>query len=163
MVYKGTVLTVGALLERAQSVGSVPTYPGVGLRHDAAGNALRCAVLLAEGSTLGDGWRFGILQTLDDYESSKRRGGVQLAAQVFTAEPSRTGAIEIDAAFAALAEYLAERDGWSAPSWTLDASRAVSRWFAEVPTMFRADAERESPRSFRSRGIYITDTSLARA
>lgn len=163
MAYKGTVLTVGALLERAQAEPEQPLRADIGLRSEAATNAQRCAVLLAQGDGLGECWRFGILQTLDDYNSTLRRGGVQLAAQVFSAEPPRTGAVEIDAAFAALAEYLALRDGWVVPGWALDPKRSVERWYADVPTIFHEDAERESPAAFRDRGIYITNQTLARA
>lgn len=163
MAYKGTVLTVSALLERAQAAPEPQPRTDVGLRSEAAANALLCATLLAQDEGLGECWRFGILQTLDDYTSTLRRGGVQLAEQVFSAEPPRTGAAEIDAAFAALAEHLALRDGWSVPGWALDPQRSVERWYADVPTIFYEDAERESPSAFRGRGIYITNQTLARA
>lgn len=163
MAFKGRVLPVGALLERAHSQPEPRPRSIVGLRGDAAANARRCASLLAQGASLAECWRFGILQTVDDYRSVLRRGGVQLAFQVFVAEPPRTGSTEIDAAFAALADHLAERDGWIVPAWALDPSRAVSEWFAEVPAIFHSDALQESPRAFRARGIFITDQSLKRA
>lgn len=56
---------------------------------------------MAAGNDVSDSWRFGVLQTLDDYTSTLRRGGAQLASQVFTEPPAPTGAKEIDAAFAA--------------------------------------------------------------
>ena len=77
--------------------------------------------------------------------------------------PPRAGAVEVDAAFAALAEYLAEHDGWQTPGWALDASRRTAAWYPAVPTIFRADADQESPEAFRRRGILITSRSLARA
>lgn len=95
--------------------------------------------------------------------STLRRGGITLAAQVFAEEPPSTGAAQIDAAFAALADHLAERDGWRAPSWAVDAARRTSSWYPAVPDVFRAEADRESPRAFRERGIFITGRSLARA
>ena len=133
------------------------------MRHTAADNAARCAVLLAAGDSAEACWRFGILQTLDDYASTLRRGGTELAAEVFAAEPARTGSVQLDAAFAALADHLAERDGWTAPAWALDTARRTHGWYPAVPAIFRAEAERDSPRAFRQRGILVTGRSLDRA
>lgn len=170
MAFKGEVLTVSELL-----VLSGATLPGVhppvgalakdatSVRHTAAGNARHCSDLIEGGEPLDVGWRFGILQTLDDYVSTVRRGGVELGAEVFAEEPPQTGSPELDAAFAALADHLAERDGWEAPSWVENAERAVESWYPEVPSIFREEAEAESPRAFRQRGLFITERSLARA
>lgn len=119
--------------------------------------------MLAAGEPLGACWRFGILQTLDDYTSVLRRGSSDLAAGVFTDEPPPTGSVEVDAAFAALAEHLAERDGWRTPVWASDPSRRTSAWYPGVPAIFHSDADRESPEAFRRRGILIPSRSLARA
>ncbi|NDL60079.1 hypothetical protein [Phytoactinopolyspora mesophila] len=163
MVFQGDVLPIGALLERAQATPAPEPATGVGVRHTAASNARHCLDLLAAGESLDTCWRFGILQTLDDYTSTLRRGGAGLAAQVFAEEPPRTGAAEIDAAFAALAEYLAERDGWQAPAWAADPARRTKGWYPAVPDIFRAEADQQSPPAFRKRGILITGRSLARA
>ena len=108
-------------------------------------------------------WRFGVLQTLDDYTSTLRRGGVKLAAGVFTDEPPRTGAAQLDAAFAALADYLSARDAWAAPEWTFDPSRETETWYPAVPEVMRGEADADSPHQFRRRGILITSRSLERA
>ena len=108
-------------------------------------------------------WRFGVLQTLDDYTSTLLRGGAALAALVFTAVPAPTGSDEVDAAFAALADHLAERDGWLVPGWALDPVRRADGWYPAVPNAWRAEAERDSPRAFAQRGIFITARSLNRA
>lgn len=163
MGYQGTVLSFRELLARALAEPEPPPHSDVGLRHEAASNALLCAELRDAGEDLGECWRLVILQTLDHYTSTLRRGGSELAAQVFATEPAPTGTPEIDAAFAALAEYLADRDGWEAPSWAFDPARKVERWYAAVPKIFHQDADRESPAAFRSRGIYITNDSLKRA
>lgn len=163
MVFQGEVLSVTALLDAARGAPVAAPTPSVGVRHTAAQNAADCHRLLRDGDTLDACWRFGILQTLDDYTSALRRGGPSLAADVFTDEPPRAGAAEIDAAFAALAEYLANRDGWEPPLWVLDPSRRTTAWYPAVPTIFRKDADRESPDAFRRRGILITSRSLARA
>ena len=163
MDFEGTVLTVDALLERAKAAPAPRPRADVGIRHEAASNARSFMSMPNTGDKARDGWRFAILQTLDDYRSTLKRGGPTLAAQVFTTEPPRTGSDEIDAAFAALAEFLAHRDGWSVPEWALDTSRCVENWYADVPAGFRDEAENESPPEFRSRGIYITCRPLARA
>ncbi|EWT03941.1 hypothetical protein N864_15830 [Intrasporangium chromatireducens Q5-1] len=163
MTYQGEVLSIGALLERAQTGSATTPGAGVGVRHTAAGNAASCASLLAAGGSVESCWRFGILQTLDDYTSTLRRGGTALAAEVFASEPAPTGAIQLDAAFAALADHLAERDGWQTPAWALDPARQAEGWFPSVPAIFRAEAEQDSPRAFRQRGIFITGRSLSRA
>lgn len=163
MLFHGEVLSVAALLDAARTTPETAPSPGVGVRHTAAQNAADCRTLLTSGESLDECWRFGILQTLDDYTSVLRRGGPGLAAGVFTDEPPHTGAVEVDAAFAALAEYLAERDRWQTPAWALDASRRTTGWYPAVPAIFHADADMESPEAFRRRGILITSRSLARA
>lgn len=163
MVFQGEVLSVNALLNAARDASASVPKPVVGLRHTAAQNAADCLRLLGDGEPLDTCWRFGILQTLDDYTSVLRRGGTSLASEVFTDEPPLTGAVEIDAAFAALAEHLADRDGWEPPLWALDPSRRTTAWYPAVPLIFRDEADRESPDAFRRRGILITSRSLARA
>jgi len=165
MLFQGEVLSVAALLDAARANPETVPSPrvGVGVRNTAAQNAAACRALLVGGEGLDECWRFGILQTLDDYTSALRRGGPALAAGVFADEPPHTGSVEVDAAFAALAEYLAERDGWRAPGWTLDSWRRTDAWYPAVPAIFHADADRESPEAFRRRGILITSRSLARA
>lgn len=150
----------------AEMLATPPASSGrskVGRVHTVAGNARHVAELVASGDTLGNCWRFGVLQSLDDYTSTLRRGGPELAATVFEGEPPRTGSPEIDAAFAALAEFLANRDDWLVPDWALDKSRRVEAWYPEVPWFDRAEADVVSPEAFRSRGIFITGRSLARA
>lgn len=163
MVFQGEVLSVGALLDVARTTPETALNPSVGVRHTAATNAAVCRTLVNDGEALDVCWRLVVLQTLDDYTSALRRGGPDLAAGVFADEPPRTGSVEVDAAFAALAEHLAERDGWPTPAWAQDPSRRTAGWYPAVPAIFRAEADRESPGAFRRRGILITSRSLARA
>ncbi|MDF1489626.1 hypothetical protein [Tessaracoccus caeni] len=163
MVFQGEVLSIAALLDVARATPATRPNSRVGVRHTAVQNAEACRTLLADGETLDGCWRFGVLQTLDDYTSVLRRGGPVLAAGVFTDEPPRTGSTQLDAAFAALADYLASRDGWPAPEWASDPSRCTEAWYPAVPAIFHTDADQESPAAFRRRGILITARSLARA
>ncbi|MFT4188365.1 MAG: hypothetical protein QM621_07245 [Aeromicrobium sp.] len=163
MVFQGEILSVAALLDAARSTPAATPPAPVGPRHTVSQNAAACRALLADGETLDACWRFGVLQTLDDYTSVLRRGGPDLAATMFDDEPPRTGSTQLDAALAALAEYLADRDGWPTPAWARDPSRRTTTWYPAVPAIFRAEAARESPEAFRRRGILITSRSLARA
>mgnify|MGYP006919740285 CR=1 FL=1 len=121
-------------------------------------------------SLLGNGrcpsedlWRFGVLQLLDDYSSVLAFEGVDSAGRVFAEEPARTGHSGIDAAFAALACWLADRDGWIAPDWSLDSTRVARPWwFVSESAYGRAWALVQSPGQFRVRGVFITDTALQR-
>ncbi len=108
-------------------------------------------------------WRFGVLQLLDDYDSVLRRDGVSVAARVFADEPALTGHSGLDAAYAALACWLAHRDGWEAPGWARDPDRVARPWwFVSDSAYGRAWALAQSPGEFRIRGVFITDTALAR-
>ena len=119
--------------------------------------------MLLEDDSLAACWRFGVLQALDDYTSAVRRRGLDLGAMVFAREPEPTGSHEIDAAFAALADHLSGRDGWTAPEWVRDPARVTPPWFPDVPAIFRDEAQQQSPRAFHERGIFITAASLNRA
>lgn len=163
MVFQGEVKSVAALLKAARNSVETIKISDVGRRNTAAQNASACRTLLAQGKSLDDCWRFGILQTLDDYQSTLRRGGTNLAAHVFAEEPPPTSATELDAAFAALADHLAQRDRWQTPTWAHDPSRKTTDWYPSIPAVFRDEADRDSPKAFRQRGILITSRSLARA
>ena len=80
----------------------------------AAGSAI---AMLQEGERLSRLWRYVFVQMLDDYTSVLRHAGVPAAARMWASAPRSTGDIRVDAAFAAMAEYLARRDGWVVPSW----------------------------------------------
>lgn len=133
------------------------------VRYDAADAALYCRDMQEAGASLNDLWRFGILQTLDYYTSAMKVGGSELAEQVFTRAPALTNCAELDAAFAALAEYLGHRDGWEPPGWSADVARHTGQWYVPQSSAFYAQAEDESPLPFRRRGVYITRDDLTRA
>lgn len=130
---------------------------------DAVGAAVLADQLLAEGETLQSVWRYAIVQLLDDYSNDLVRSGVSVASRRFTREPPPTGSAEVDAALAALAEYLARRDKWSVPSWARKPGRYSAKWWFVTPLRgMHATALQESPPSFRTRGIFITAGALSR-
>jgi hypothetical protein len=130
---------------------------------DAAGAALLADELLAEGETLQAVWRYAIIQLLDDYSRDLARAGASVASRRFDREPPVTRSVEVDAALAALAEYLARRDNWLVPSWARKPGRYSDKWWFVTPLRgMHATALQESPASFRTRGIFITSGALSR-
>jgi hypothetical protein len=127
---------------------------------DAAGAA---ASMLADGERLSRLWRYVFAQMLDDYTSALRHAGGATAAQMWTDAPRATGDTRVDAALAAMAEYLARRDGWTVPPWArLPEREAWPWWFVSDLRGLHPRALVESPSSFRRRGVFITSGALDR-
>jgi hypothetical protein len=121
-------------------------------------------VMLQDGERLSRLWRYVFVQMLDDYTSVLHHHGVSAAARMWSAAPKSTGDSRIDAAFAAMAEYLARRDGWTVPSWArLPDREAWPWWFVTDLRGLHPRALVESPSSFRRRGVFITSGALDRA
>lgn len=160
--FQGQVLSLEEMIVRSDADQPFVYPPITELKLSADRNARLARDILADGETLNDAWRFGVLQTLDEYQSVLKLDGVEWAAQIFAKAPVKTGSSEVDAAFAALADYLAELDGWDAPAWINDPERVTSRWFPAVMKIDLAEAEEYSPRPFRDRGIFISSRSLLR-
>jgi hypothetical protein len=130
---------------------------------DAAGAAALADDLLLEGEKLQSVWRYAIVQLLDDYSHDLARSGASVASQRFNREPPATRSAEVDAALAALAEYLARRDNWPLPSWASKPGRYSDQWWFVTPLRgMHATALQESPPSFRTRGVFITAGALSR-
>ena len=69
-----------------------------------------------------------------------------------------------DAYLAATAEQLACANGFSVPAWVASEERKLHRpWFASPLAALRAVLLLESPVSFRSRNLFISENALARA
>lgn len=130
---------------------------------NAADAALLADDLLVQGETLQSVWRYVIVQLLDDYSHDLARAGASVASRRFAREPSATRSAEVDAALAALAEYLARREGWPLPSWARKPGRYSTQWWFVTPLRgMHPTALLESPPSFRTRGIFITASALSR-
>jgi hypothetical protein len=122
------------------------------------------AAMLADGEQLSRLWRYVFAQMLDDYTSVLRHAGVAAAARMWSDAPRGTGDTRVDAAFAAMAEYLARRDGWIVPAWArLPEREAWPWWFVTDLRGLHPQALVESPSSFRRRGVFITSGALDRA
>jgi hypothetical protein len=130
---------------------------------DAVGAASLADDLLLDGETLQSVWRYVIIQLLDDYSHDLARAGASVASQRFRREPPATRSAEVDAALAALAEYLARRDNWALPSWARKPGRYSAKWWFVTPLRgMHPTALQESPPSFRTRGVFITGGALSR-
>src|ERR1700722_7327818 len=131
---------------------------------DAVGAALLTDDLLLAGETLQSVWRYAIVQLFDDYSHDLVRSGASLASQRFSREPPLPQSNEVDAALAALAEHLAQRDSWPLPSWARKPGPYSATWWFVTPLRgMHATALQESPPSFRTRGVFITAGALSRA
>lgn len=130
---------------------------------DAVAAASLADDLLAQGESLPSVWRYAIIQLLDDYSYELARDGTAAAARRFDREPVSTRSPEVDAALAALAEYLARRDGWPVPAWARKPGRYSAKWWFVTPLRgMHPTALQESPPSFRTRGVFITAGALTR-
>jgi hypothetical protein len=85
--------------------------------------------MLSDGERLSRLWRYVFAQLLDDYTSVLNHAGVQAAARMWSQAPQVTGDSRVDAAFAAMAEYLARRDGWKVPAWAALPQREAWPWW----------------------------------
>jgi len=130
---------------------------------DAVGAALLADDLLRNGEALQSVWRYVIVQLLDDYDHDLARAGAVVASWRFSDEPRATRSTEVDAALAALAEYLSRRDSWPLPAWARKPGRYSSKWWFVTPLRgMHPTALQESPTSFRTRGVFITAGALSR-
>ena len=138
---------------------TAPTWATGAVRRAAAESARR----IAAGEPLKLVWRYPLLQLLDDCTSAVAQCGMEVGASMWAQEPPRTGEARVDAAFAALAEHLARRDGWATPAWADDPSRESPQWWFVTDLVgMHPTALVESPLSFRKRGVFITRDALVR-
>lgn len=106
-------------------------------------------------------FRFGVLQLLDDYTATYWQQGPADAAALFDEAPALTGDAGIDAALAGLADWLAGRDGFTAPAWVRD-RRAPEPWFMLPDQAYREHARHSAPIAFRRHNVFIDERSLQR-
>ena len=129
---------------------------------DCAVHMLMMPPLVAEGESNAVLWRVGVLQILDWYESARKFHGPDAGIAVFDAAPTSTGDPGLDAAFAALADWLAERDGWTPPPWT-STFVADEPWYVSTQPGLRELAKLECPQAFQAHNVWVSAHSLARA
>ena len=99
-------------------------------------------------------WRL-IAEFLEEY----RHEPLAARAGLLREEPGPTGDGRWDVFLAALAEFLATRDGRGVREWAHRRQLRAS-WFPFNSPAARADALVHSPASFRARGIFIAPQNL---
>ena len=83
-------------------------------------------------------------------------------AAMVAVEPDPTGDPRWDAMLAAAAEHLCYHHGLSVPSWTVDPTRFLDRWWFVSPyRSVHASAPVNTPAAFANRGVFIHAGSLA--
>jgi len=101
-----------------------------------------------------------LLEFLEEYEhepASRRRPLVE-------AEPARTGDAHWDALLAGIAEWLAARDGVSAPPWVGSPERTLAEpWSPHELASLRRLAADNAPPEIRRHGVLIDPYDLVRA
>src|SRR5690242_15617272 len=99
-------------------------------------------------------WRL-VAEFLEEY----RWESVDIRLGLLVDEPAGTGDEHWDVFLAALAEFLAARDGHGAPAWT--DSRSLRRfWFPFNSRAARVDAVVHAPAAFRRRGVFVAPQEL---
>lgn len=121
------------------------TFKSMSIRAVGDAAAAVRSLLFARPVSSEDLWRFGILQLLDDYESIRAHNSVDAAARLMGEAPEPTGHSGLDAAFAGLACWLADRDGWDAPAWARAEERVARPWWVVPVTHPRGVHDRHRP------------------
>lgn len=106
-------------------------------------------------------FRCGVLQVMKWYDNDVYEYGLQAGPAMFARTPATTGDSGLDAAFAALAEWLAARDGWSIPAWATDVA-APEPWYVSDHPGSQAHARETCPPIWREHNVWIGDRALLR-
>ena len=110
---------------------------------------------LLVGATESRRWRL-LAEFLENYGWEP----VEARAALLRDEPVTTGDMRWDVFLAALAEYLAAKDGRGAPPWTEERSLRQF-WFPFNTRAARVDALVHASAAFRRRGVYVAAQELS--
>lgn len=96
---------------------------------------------------------------VDDFRGSEPDGQVSLVQEA----PPPTGATDIDAALAAVAEFCCVEAGMETPRWAMEPSRMARPWlFVASNPAFHAYVMANTPISFARRGVFVAREVFAR-
>jgi hypothetical protein len=101
-----------------------------------------------------DEWRL-VAEFLEEFRHEPAPDRLRL----LRAEPETTGDEHWDVFLAALAEFLAERDGHAAPQWA-EGRSLIRFWFPFNTRAARVDAVVRAPAAFRRRGVFVAPAEL---
>jgi hypothetical protein len=108
----------------------------------------------------GEDFLYAVREFLDEFAL---RGNDRLRAGAIAERPGATGDPRYDAYLGALAEHLATAHDLERPTWALEPSRFLDRfWFVSEVRGFRAVSIAQAPAAFRRRGVFLPERSLQR-
>lgn len=111
----------------------------------------------------GDSFDRCLANFLDEFYAGPDSAALADAPVLLAPRCGDTGRVQ-DAYLAATAEELARRFDLSWPDWTAGEVRQLRRpWFATPLAAVRAVLLLESPPSFRSRNLFVSENALSRA
>lgn len=108
----------------------------------------------------GEDFLHAVREFLDEFAL---RGDDGLRGEAIAQRPEPSGDPRYDAYLGALAEHLAVAHALDRPSWSIEPSRFLDRfWFVSDVRGFRAVSIAQAPAAFRRRGIFVPERSLQR-
>ena len=100
---------------------------------------------------------------LDEFYAAPNAGALADPSMLLATQFGELGRVQ-DAYLAATAEELARQFSLPISGWTNDETRKLHRpWFASPLAALRAVLLLESPASFRSRDLFVSENALSRA
>jgi hypothetical protein len=111
----------------------------------------------------GDSFDRCLMNFLDEFYADPKAAALADSPELLTGKIGALGPVQ-DAYLAATAEELARRFQLPLPTWTNAPERALHQpWFATPLAAVRAVLLWESPASFRSRNLFVSENALSRA
>jgi hypothetical protein len=108
----------------------------------------------------GEDFLHAVREFLDEFAL---RGDDGSRGEAIAQQPEPSGDPRYDAYLGALAEHLAVAHDLDRPSWSIEPSRFLDRfWFVSEVRGFRAVSIAQAPAAFRRRGIFVPERSLQR-
>jgi hypothetical protein len=107
----------------------------------------------------GTDWWVAVRELLDEYGLRPH----DLRPAAVAQEPVACGDARVDAFLGATAEWLAGRDGFERPRWSVEPARFLAVWWVpfDRPSVV-AEAIATAPAAFRRRGILLPARALVR-
>ena len=117
---------------------------------------------VAQLASTGQSFDLCLANFLDEFYAAPNESSLSESPELLAPRFGDPGRVQ-DAYLAATAEYLAAAHHLSIPSWVLHETRKLHRpWFASQLASLRAVLLLESPPSFRSRNLFISENALTR-
>jgi len=117
---------------------------------------------VAQLTSLGHSFDLCLANFLDEFYFAPDESALSQTPELLAPKFGDQGLVQ-DAYLAATAEQLAATYHFRTPSWVLDDGRKLHRpWFASQLASLRAVLLLESPPTFRSRNLFVSENALTR-